>query len=324
MEITKEKSLLLKGVAINFMMLLHLFAIPERIEPYKVDKIFNIFGYGLEYYIGNFSSICVGIYLILSGYGFSKKYENKEVEFKEILKKILEFYKEYWKIFIIFIPLGFFLGVYQFSLKIFILNFISASNSYNGEWWFIKYYILFILTFYLLKKYNVQNILCYSLILFVFHFSSVFYKIEGITIFYRYCYWQLYFIIGIELSKLKYDFKLKKNKVTARLMILVLFFISSLITYLGKYEGLFQPIITIFFILFFINLNLTTVERKYLELTGKNSMNIWLFHSFFCFYYFKKYVYYLKNPILIYLVFMFSNIIVSILLKNIFKKFIKN
>lgn len=306
MEITKGKSLLLKGTAINFMILLHLFA------PMGIRNIFDI-----TYYIAKFGGICVGIYLMLSGYGFNKKYENKEVEFKDILKRIVNFYKEYWKIFIIFIPLGYYLKVYNFNFKIFILNFFSISNSYNGEWWFIKYYILFILTFYFIKKYNIKRIMLYSFFLFIFHFTSVFYKIEGIEIIYRYCYWQFYFILGIELSKNKYEFKLN-NKVIVKILMIILFLGYSMIIYINKYEILFQPLITLIFIVFFINLNLSSIIKKYLGFMGKHSTNIWLFHSFFCYYYFKKYVYYFKNPIIIFITFVFVNIVISLVINKIY------
>lgn len=319
MEITKEKSLLLKGIAINFMILLHLFAFPERISPCSITPLFNILGHGLEYYVGNFGGICVGIYLILSGYGFSKKYENKKPTFKEIIGKLLNFYKSYWKIFIIFIPLGYYLRVYTFDLKTFILNFFSYSNSYNGEWWFIKYYMLFIVTFYFIKKYNIKNILLYSIILFLFHFSSVIYKINGIEVFYRYCYWQIYFVIGMEISKLRYK-NIKIVSIEARILLICLFFISSLITYLGRYEGLFQPIIVLIFIVLFLNVNLSFLEEKFLKIFGKYSMNIWLFHSFFCYYYFKEYVYYFKNSILIYFIFICFNLFISILIDKLYLK----
>lgn len=317
MVITKEKSLILKGVAINFMILLHLFAFPERIESEKIEKIFDIFGYGLEYYIGQFSSICVGIYLLLSGYGLNKKYENKKIELKEILKRIINFYKEYWKIFIIFISLGYYLKVYNFNYKIFILNFFSISNSYNGEWWFIKYYILFILTFYFINKYSIKRIMLYSFFLFIFHFTSVFYKIEGIEVIYRYCYWQFYFILGIELSKSKYELKVENNTII-KTLIMVLFLGYSIIIYIDKYEILFQPLVTLIFVVLFIKLDLNSIIKKYLELMGKHSTNIWLFHSFFCYYYFKKYVYYFKNPIIIFVIFVFFNLAISFIINKIY------
>lgn len=68
----------------------------------------------------------------------------------ELLSRhIIKLYKAYWKVFIIFIPIGFlFFGnqvqyceaglcskFADFKFRDFISSFIAYGNAYNGEWW---------------------------------------------------------------------------------------------------------------------------------------------------------------------------------------------
>ena len=66
-EISKNDTKILKGVAILFMLLLHLFARKEVNGLYETFPIIN--GVPLIYYIGLFGDACVPIYCFASGYG---------------------------------------------------------------------------------------------------------------------------------------------------------------------------------------------------------------------------------------------------------------
>ncbi|WP_330112131.1 acyltransferase family protein (plasmid) [Cetobacterium somerae] len=148
--LTKDKNKALKFIAILLMINLHLFAFPERIKPYTYKSLFFFKDTSIEYFLAKGSSIVVQIFLFLSGYGM---YIQEKRDYKNILIRIKNIYLEYWLIFIIFVPLGYYLKIYKFEEKEFFLNFFALKSTYNGEWWFLKVYILQILIYPILVYY---------------------------------------------------------------------------------------------------------------------------------------------------------------------------
>ena len=92
--ISKGKSTKIKYIAVIMMIILHLFQNPAR----EYVSLMKINGCPIENIIIKFCSLCVGIFVFLSGYGMAKKY-NEGVTYKTILKKIVKFYINYWLIF---------------------------------------------------------------------------------------------------------------------------------------------------------------------------------------------------------------------------------
>jgi len=86
------------------------------------------------------------MYLFLSGYGLCKSTIRKDkFTIKDSIKKMFKFLKNYWVVFIIFVPIGliWFRGDngYHLSIVEFLSNFFTLSSSYNHEWWFVRLYI---------------------------------------------------------------------------------------------------------------------------------------------------------------------------------------
>ena len=81
--ITSKRSNKIKYIAVILMIILHLFLYPAR----DYNSLFSINGITIEYLFTEFCSICVGIFVFLSGYGLVKKYGN-QVTYKEIGKRI--------------------------------------------------------------------------------------------------------------------------------------------------------------------------------------------------------------------------------------------
>ncbi|WP_232230078.1 acyltransferase family protein [Bacillus sp. J37] len=102
MEISKRDMKILKGVAILFMLLLHLFARKEVNELYETFPVFN--GVPLIYYIGLFGDACVPIFCFASGYGLYMAFCNdqrytKSKNFLRVFKLLINF----WIILFIFV-----------------------------------------------------------------------------------------------------------------------------------------------------------------------------------------------------------------------------
>lgn len=211
--ITKRKSLILKGIAVSLMVILHTFGFPERISNQTYVSLYSLNGTPIEMMIANFGSICVGIFVFLSGYGLYQTYSTN-VNYEGIINRILKLYKSYWCVFFIFIPLGFFMGVYRIHLSTLILNFFALSSSYNAEWWFLRLYIMLVLMYPLLLKilikYSTKKVLVGSFMINILGFvgTKLSYRlginnllVELISILLG---GQFLFILGIAISKNAY------------------------------------------------------------------------------------------------------------------------
>lgn len=116
----KEKTLFFKGIAIIFMVLLHLFGQPELNEINYISIAAN-FG-NPEEIIGSFGKICISIYIFLSGYGISKSKT-------KIYSRIKTIYLNYIVAMLLFLP---FLLKDNFNLLEMIKNLLGISHTYNG------------------------------------------------------------------------------------------------------------------------------------------------------------------------------------------------
>ena len=303
---SKDSADIIKGLAIVLMVIHHTFAFPNRIQNVEYVLLFN----NLELYIAEFGRICVFIYLFLSGYGlcyYTSK--NNGISYKNIFKRILNLLKIYWIVMFIFVPLGFILNIYKFNIKEFIMNFTTLSSSYNLEWWFINTYIILILIFPILYKLirnrSIMKIIGISLVI---HLTSiaiyiVMPSIDSILItriLRLVLIYQLYFIIGYICCEHKLLDKLNKYMIRKRLDNLMIQTLLILICILIRKvtsisDFIIGPII--------IYSSLIVIKKIKIEnifkFLSNHSTNIWLIHSFFCYYYFQKIAFYPKYSILI-------------------------
>ena len=91
MELTKKQVSITKGVAILFMLLLHLFCTKDYQGLFT--PLIIIKGVPLVYYLALFGDCCVAIYCFCSGYGLMCTYKNNPDEYnKRNAKRILKLY----------------------------------------------------------------------------------------------------------------------------------------------------------------------------------------------------------------------------------------
>ncbi|MBO0962957.1 acyltransferase family protein, partial [Neobacillus sp. MM2021_6] len=168
MEFTKQDMRITKGVAILFMLLLHLFCRKDVNGLYETFPVVN--GVPLIYYIGLFGDACVPMFCFASGYGLFVSIDRaKGSILKKNFERILKLLINYWIVLIIFVAIGFIVGnteIFPGSLTQFLLHFFVLSSSYNGAWWFLQTYIILVLMapslFKVIKKYNPILILLIS------------------------------------------------------------------------------------------------------------------------------------------------------------------
>ncbi len=313
--LTKEHSLILYGIAILLMVAHHLFGFPERLHTGYIS-IGQMNGKNIETVFGIFGKLCVGLYAFISGYGlywmFQRFKQNAystiwacfKDEYKLILKKMLSFFKIYWLVFAIFIPMGFVFFNYLFNIREFVFNLLGLEASYNGEWWYVKQYLKMLLWFPLLHKYfdllpAEQN-----------WRRKTMYALVGIIFLYKYREdYLLVFAMGYLFAR--NDFFIKASKLfntyrgpwllaTNCILLCLLFWVRGIYGTMEFYiaaDAFLVPCF-IYVVLGFAKIN---VIRHVLCELGHKSVFMWLTHSFFCYYYFQELVMIPQYSLLIYL-----------------------
>lgn len=308
--ISKKISLELKAIAVLLMVFLHLFAFSQRISNVEYISLGTLNGQPIEYYLACMGEICVGMFVFLSGYGLYQTYD-KGVTYQGILSRILKLYQQYWKIFSVFVLIGLLMGVYQFDLINFILNILALKSSYNAEWWFIRLYVVLLLFYPTLIKISHRYPAKWILILsFVFNIGGfVFTRIlsminlssillELLRYFMEY---QFYFICGVTIAKNGYfngmRQKISFNKVTSIISTVIILGIISVSIHISVIGEIAKLILIPTFI-FCVSLSLG--QNNLLKWIGKHSTNIWLIHSFYCYYLFQNFTFMPRYSFLIF------------------------
>ncbi len=338
MDLTKQQSTILKGTAILMMLFLHLF----NHLPYvrNCQPILYLQGDPLVYLLTKFTAICVPMYLFLSGYGLYiiSADSKRTLTFKTGIKRIFLLYINFWIILLIFIPIGIWLvpGIYPGTWINIISNITAWNTSYNGEWWFLFPYIVLVFTagrsIKLVKKYNLGKLLVgllglYILTYFMIYFNRVFlYE-------HQFAYMPLLclnlapvFLFGalfakeavFEKVRLKTDLLKSKNAI----LISAIFLLIAIRMLLPV--AIFNIFFAIAFMLLFSQLNLSIYISRFLIFMGEHSTNMWLTHTFFCYYFFKEFIYSFRYPVIIYVVLITVSVLASFGINIIYKPILKS
>ncbi|WP_455252405.1 acyltransferase family protein [Prevotella melaninogenica] len=330
---TKEQTNILKGIAILMMLFLHLFNganLTDVCEP--------LLFIGSTPLVHIISKACnpVGIFLMLSGYGLSYTYFRGKLSFNGQEHRLLKLYIHYWIILLIFVSIGSFVRPekYPGSLSDIIMNFTSISNSYNSETWFLFPYALLSLTSVWIFK-CIDKLGCVKsiIITWILYMISCYITSRYIAVNKAYTEWYTYiityfnvlfsFVIGavfhrqVEKGKGSIPF-LHSHKLTtfAILMTLIIinFFISSAATaYLFEFSYIFL----------LLHLTFNGITKRFLIAMGKQSMVMWLTHSFFCYHIFHDFIYGFRYPLVIYVALIIISYVVSIPISYIAKLIIQ-
>lgn len=340
MELSKRDSKILQGIAILFMLLLHLFCRKDINGLYDTFPTIN--GTPLVYYIGLFGDACVPIYLFVSGYGLFISAKKLEQGKNKLFKRIFKLIVNYWIILLLFVSIGFFAGradMYPGSVGKFILHFFVLSSSYNGAWWFLQTYIILVLLspflFKLVKKYHSIPILLLSGVIYVisyiqrFKFVLDFHDIPVLDIFMNSIVLvgtsQLAFIVGAIFAKEKIFTKIYNEFSNFPYKnLLSIFGIFMLVVLHSFFESVFfAPFTAIAFICFFHLINKGVFIDKTFTYFGNHSTNIWLTHMFFYMTIFPNLTFAPKYPILIFMWLIILSLCSSYVINAIYKPILR-
>lgn len=319
MELTKKQIGITKGIAILFMIFLHLFCRKDITGYYNV--FFKINNVPLIYYLALFGDSCVAIYCFCSGYGLLIGYRNDtKIYFRRNLVRLFKLYINYWIILIIFVlGIGAITGrsyEYPGNIKAFLLSFTAISPTYNGAWWFLTTYIILVLVSPFLNKiiikYNSRLVLGVSLI---FYFVSYIQRIKVVLIFHSAILnWgtnqialfgtsQLPFIVGGIFAQKKIYSKVYCifNKVKCKNILLNILVLLMIILHSFVETMFIAPFTGIAFICLFNLMDKPVLLNNIFHYLSKHSTNMWLTHMFFYLIFFKKLVFYPKYPVFIFI-----------------------
>lgn len=337
MELTKQQIKTTKGIAIIFMLLLHLFCTKQYEELYT--PIIIIGQVPLIYYFALFADCCVAIYCFCSGYGLYRSYERNIKSYKSNnYKRLFKLYINSWIILIIFVViLGSITGEFNVigeGLKDFILTVALIDPAYNGAWWFLTTYILLVvispILYRIVDKVNFKPILFLSLL---FYFIAYVQRIKGVIIVENEILsWgirqlalfgtsQFPFMVGGIFAKYNtYSWLYRKSNEIKNKNVIGIIIIVAMIILHGFIETLFIAVFTgIIFICVFNLMDKPKWVEKPLIFIATYSTNLWLIHMFVYITYLRNLVYAPKYAIIIFPWFIAISLSLSIVVQWIYK-----
>jgi len=304
-----------KGVALILLLWHHLFNThPE-------------FGF-ITYNIAIGSKVCVAIFVILSGYGFSESVKLKMVGLIGFYqKRLITLYFNYWFIAFIFVSIGILFmdrglqDVFtsypytKFLIQMTGLHrFFYSEYGYNATWWYmsviIPFTLLFPFMYVLIKKYGVLVLIFFLMLLIP---NNLFFS-EIITLL-------LPFALGIYLSQKNYINTLSNSlnifgnwRFTILAAAIAIAAISRIYTPLLKGNWLLGFLLIL--LVFELTFSFQSVGQM-LGFLGEHLFNIFLFHTFIFSYYWKNFIYSFNNPILIFVVLLIICIAISLTIEQL-------
>lgn len=152
----------LKGIALLLLLAHHLFYVDNGLYSEC-----HIAGFPLVCSIGQYSKVCVALFVFLSGYGLMAKEQangGMGSVWQFYRHRFSKLYTGYWYVWAVFVPIGYFVfhrtfadAYPQHTLVMLVLDFLGLINctghlGYNGTWWFMSCIILLYLLFPLLYR----------------------------------------------------------------------------------------------------------------------------------------------------------------------------
>ena len=315
--LTPDDTRVMKCIAIICMLMHHLWFFPNRLAGEPLTYIFTVFNATSLQFFGIFGKICVPMFFFFGGYGVYKSSYGKPYDIVERLKKL---YFAYWKVFLIFVPIGFLFFSTQaayctdpfiytrfanFSTRELISNFFGFTSTYNREWWFLISYAFALVTFPIIRaiidrysaKTNILIVILVSLL-----FANIFPGLRTSTTIgvpgnnflyvkffcqiapYAACFWMGAVTARNGLLD-RFSEAAKANKLLNPFTDIAAW---ATVIYLRQceigdtFDIFFIPVLTVASIDL---LNRVKVIKNAFVQMGKESTSMWLIHPFFCYYF---------------------------------------
>ena len=341
-----QDSNVLKGVALILLLWHHLFYVDNG-----MFSDINVWGDGLTNQIGQLRKVCVALFVFLSGYGLVVSTDSSNFRLRLFyVKRYTKLYLNYWLIWLLFVPINIlcfdrtFTAVYQsYVIPKFLIDFCGLScmfgtQTMNPTWWFysciVILYALFPIILSCLEK--TKWIVTWLVVSLVIVFIPNLYLLEPVK------YYLFPFLLGcvfgkgsifnilppqyvgpVNIFKRMYNRLIKICKGygnTMDFVILIFVLVVSVVWRNSSTHNLFiDSWLTLLIYVIYLNMNISQNAKKIMQILGKHSFNIFLFHTFIYYYWFRNLLYSLNNPILIFLTLLVVTLVISVgmeLVKN--------
>lgn len=354
---TREHTKAIKGIAVVLMLLHHIAGFPERF-PVGFEGFSSIWtGFVDEGYLEELAKcgkICVPVFFFLGGYGLYKRWESGKFS---LSGSIVSQYKQYWKVFAVFVPVAFLffartgddinslatrytIVTGKDYITALISNFLGYSSSFNGEWYILLKYICALPLGYLLLMAikDHQSFLKDMFIVIVLSIViyNVFPNLNNTQVFANINSNMLYdkiflsadyvgyFCEGIVFAKYDMLAALKKKVKCITLEKMLCGFGIAAVLWCRMYMvgGGPADIIYVPALIVFASdlLDGSRVMNKIFLCLGKHSANMWYIHSFYCYYFLEvtKIVYSTRSVWIDLLILILLSLASSVLLESIY------
>lgn len=314
--LTKDYSNMVKGMAVLMMIMHHIWGFPDKIPALPLSNI--------EVQLGAAGKICVSIFMFISGYGLYYTFEKKETI--RVWHRVWNVYKRFWQVFLIFVPVGFLFLSKPFAVQEFLANLFCLKFSYNQEWWFLGTYIELLLVLPVMLMANQKKYFPYLIV----GLSVLLRGLSGLinlnsggasSHIYYFCYYFPSFFLGLLFCKYSLYERFRAVVAKESICLVICLVLTGMAFVVRSKWGITEmtivltPLFIYLFVFFFRKIG--RVNQVFLFF-GKHSMNMWLIHSFFCYYYFQKEMLMVSNNAIVdYVLLVAVSLIVSIVIDKI-------
>lgn len=329
---TKEDTLLVKGIAILFMLFYHLFETYERVNSLGV--IYAPLSEDVFLMISGFGNICVAVFAFLSAYGISKKLISLEaadlrswykVSVKRYLKLLVGFLCIYASVTLLWFYKFDYVKLYGKGWQGVLCGILDAlglaqvagTPTLCETWWYMEIAILIIFITPILLK-VVKSMGNYSIIVGV---------LLPLIVELPFDFKRYYFVIllGVVAANEEWFEKADFDRIPkwARILMGIVIFVALVIIrqnyfVYNNFAYLLDGAIAVFFAWFIKELlgGIPGVKQA-LRFLGKNSMNIYFIHSFIYMIIYQEFIYSFRYAGLIFAVLLVICLVYSICLEGI-------
>ena len=149
--ISKDTSMVIKGIAILLMIVHHMFTFPNWIiGGYEPNLLFAM-------YFNVPTRICVGMFAFITGWAFCIQ-EKRRI--KDIFRKILSFYIMYWIVFIILLLFACVICGYKPDLIVLLPEILGLANDFMKFCWYVTFYAVALIVMFLIYKLLDRSLVC--------------------------------------------------------------------------------------------------------------------------------------------------------------------
>lgn len=332
---------MMKGVAILFMLFLHLFNQMSNVN--LCDNFVTIGGNPLTYIFSRATSP-VSFFIILSGYGL---YISHHKGSYKVWLKLKNLYIHYWITLAIFVTIGSFIvsNRYPGNITTILKNMTAWETSYNAEIWFLFPYAMVMLTSKWIVKVldSINPWICLGATFFLSLCTEYVISRYGAQYLYHnqlpykpilYIQFLFAFTVGAYMAKYK---RLLFGKLTTseglgnpeglQLRVNGLWMWGALIALVAFrccFETrAFHTLYAAAFIFLFVNAPRPKILDSFLMEMGRRSTSMWFVHTYFCYYFFHDWIYGFRYPLLIFFILLACSYSCAIVIDGIYGRLLK-